>query len=57
MLSDHIIQDIFWAFKTGGYSLLNESSAESMSFPHNFHSAISNQLSITISVSPERMVA
>ena len=48
-------QDIFWAIQTGGCLLLHESSAESscMSFLHYFHSAISNHLSIAISMSPE----
>ena len=43
MLSDHIKQDIFLAFQTGGCLLLYESSAESscMSFLHYFHAAIS----------------
>ena len=47
MLRDHIQQDIFWAFQTGGCVLLHESSAESscMSFLHYFHTAISNHLS------------
>ena len=55
----HIQQDIFLAFQTGGFLLLHESSAESscLSFLHYFHSAISNHLSIAISMSPERMVA
>ena len=53
VLSDHIKQD----FKTGGCLLLHESSAESSrSFLHYFHSAISNHLSITISMSSECMV-
>ena len=57
MLSEHIQQDIFLAFQTGGDLLLHERSAESscMSFLHYFHSAISNHLSIAIS--PEWMVA
>ena len=29
VLSEHIKQDIFWAFQTGGCLLLHESSAES----------------------------
>ena len=39
---DHIKQDIFLAFQTGGCLLLHGSSAESscMSFLHYFHSAI-----------------
>ena len=47
VLSDHIQQDIFWAFQTGGCLLLNESIAESpcMDFLHYFHAAISNHLS------------
>ena len=47
MLSDHVQQDICWAFQTGGCLLLYESSAESscMSFLHYFHKAISNHLS------------
>ena len=57
VLSDHIKQDIFFfAFQTGGRSLLNESSAESSVLRH-FHSAISNHLSKVISMSPEWMVA
>ena len=45
MLSDHIKQDIFLAFQTGGCLLLYESSAESScSFLRYFHSAISNHL-------------
>ena len=46
VLSDHIKQDIFLGFQTGGSLLLHESSAESssMSFLHYFHSAISNHL-------------
>ena len=58
VLSDHIKQYISLAFQTGGWLLLNESSAESscMSFLHYFHSAISNQLSIAIAMSPEWMV-
>ena len=56
VLSDHIEQDIFLAFQTGGCLLLHESSAESRSFLRYFHSAISNHLSITISMSPEWMV-
>ena len=59
VLSDHIKQDIFLAFQTGGCLLLHESSAESsyMSFLHYFHSAINNHLSIAMSMSPEWMVA
>ena len=59
MLSDHIQQHIFWTLQTGGCLLLHESSADSscMSFLHYFHSAISNHLSIAISMSPEWMVA
>ena len=58
-LSDHIKQYIFLAFQTGDCLLLHESSAESscMSFLQFFHPAISNHLSIAISVSPEWMVA
>ena len=52
VLSDHIKQDIFLAFQTGGCLLPHESSAESY-----FHSAISNHLSIAFSMSPEWMVA
>ena len=56
---DHVKQDIFLAFQTGGCLLLHESSAESscMSFLHYFHSAISNHMSEVISMSPESMVA
>ena len=59
VLSDHIKQEIFLAFQTGGCLLLYESSAESscMSFLYYFHSAISNHRSIAISMLPERMVA
>ena len=54
-LSNHIKQDICLAFQTGGCLLLHESSAESScrSFLRNFHSAISNHLSIAISMSPK----
>ena len=53
VLSDHIQQDIFLALQTGDCLLLHESSAESscMSFLHYFHSAMSNHLSIAISLS------
>ena len=56
--SNHIKRYIFLAFQTGSCLLLHESSAESscMSFLHYFHSAISNHLSIAISMSPEWMV-
>ena len=59
VLSDHIKQDIFLAFQTGGCLLLPESSAEGscMSCMHYFRSAISNHLSIAISMSPKWMVA
>ena len=61
VLSDHIKQDIhvLLAFQTDGCLLLHESSAESscMSFLHYFHSAISNHLSIAISMSHKWMVA
>ena len=59
MFNDHIKQDIFLAFQTSGYLLLHESSAESspMNFLQYFHSAISNHLSIAMSMSPEYMVA
>ena len=59
VLSDHIKQDIFLAFQTGGCLLLHERSAESscMSFLHYFHSAISNHLSVAISMSPECLAA
>ena len=50
LLSDHIKQYIVLAFRTGGCLLLHESSAEI------FHAAISNHLSIAISMSPEWMV-
>ena len=52
VLSDHIRKDIFLAFQTGGCLLLPESIAES-SFLHYFHSALSNHLSIAISMSTE----
>ena len=57
-VSDHIKHGYFWLF-TGGCLLLHERSAESscMSFLHYFHSAISNHLSITISMLPELVVA
>ena len=55
VLSDHIKQEIFLAFQTGGCLLLHESSAERGSA--HFHSAISNHLSIVISMLPEWMVA
>ena len=47
VLSDHIQQDIFWTFQTGGCLLLHESSEDSlcMSFLHYFHTTISNYLS------------
>ena len=59
VFSDHIKQYIFWDFLTGGCLLLHESSAESacISFLHYFQSAISNHLSIVISLSHEWMVA
>ena len=59
VLSDHIKLDIFLAFQTGGCLLLHESSAENTcrSFLHYFHAAISNHLSIAISMSPEWVVA
>ena len=64
MLSDHIKQDIFLAFQTGGCLLLDESIAESScillhesSVESYFHSAIGNHLSIAISMSPEWVVA
>ena len=52
---DHIRQDIFLAFQTGGCLLLHESCAESScrSFLLYFHSAISNHLSIVMCISPE----
>ena len=62
VLSDHIKQDIFLAFQTGGCLLLHESIAErsvlvqkarKLCFLQYFHSAISNHLSIAISMSPE----
>ena len=56
VLSNHIKQDIFLALQTGGCLLLHESSAESScrrSFLQYFHSAISNHLSIAISMSPD----
>ena len=58
MISDHIQQDIFLAFQAGDCLLLNDSADSScISFLHYFHSAISNHLSIEISMSPEWMVA
>ena len=59
VLSDHIKQDIFLAFQTGGCLLLHKSSAECScrSFLHYFHSAISDHLSIAISMTPEWVVA
>ena len=59
VFSDHIKQDTFLAFQTGGCLLLHESSAESscMSVQCYFHSAMSHHLSIAISMSPEWMVA
>ena len=57
VLRHHIKQDIFLAFQTGGCLLLHEGSAESRSFLRYFHLAISNHLSIVISMSPELMVA
>ena len=55
IVNDYIKQDIFLAFQTGGCLLLHGSSAESscMSFLHYFHSAISNHLSIAMSISTE----
>ena len=59
VLSDHIKQDIFLAFQTGGCLIRHESSAESscLRFLHYFHSAISNHLSMVISMSPKWMAA
>ena len=60
VLSDHIKQDIFLAIQTGGCLLLYESSAESSRsrvFLCYFHAAISNNLSIAISMSSEWMIA
>ena len=51
VLSDYVKEDIFLAFQTDGCLLLHESSAESSSLKR-FHSAISNHLSISISMSP-----
>ena len=48
VLSDHMKQDIFLAFQTGGCLLMHKSIAE-----RSFHLAISNHLSIAISMSPE----
>ena len=48
VLSDHIKRDIFLAFQTGGCLPLHDSSA---------HSAISNHLSIVISISTEWVVS
>ena len=53
LLSDHIKQAMFWAFQTGDCLLLNESSAErycGRTFLRYFHSAISNHLSISMSM-------
>ena len=50
VFSDHITQDICFAFQTGGCLLLHESRAR-------LHSAISNHLSIAISMSPEWVIA
>ena len=52
VLSDHIKQDIFLAFQTGGCLLLYESSSSAL-----LYSAVSSYLSIAISMSPEWMVA
>ena len=49
VLSDHIKQDMCLAFQTGGRLLLNESS-EKLRY---LHTAISDHLSIAISMSPE----
>ena len=59
VLSDHIKQDIFLDFQTGGCLLLHENGAESYcrSFMRYFLSAISNNLTIAISMLPEWMVA
>ena len=62
VLSDHINQDIFLAFHSGGCLLLHESRTESprgRSFLCYFYAAISNHLSqsIAIPMSPERVVA
>ena len=59
VLSSHIKHDIFLAFQTGGCLLLHESSAESscISFLYYFQSAISNHLSIGMSMCSEWMVA
>ena len=56
VLSYIIQQDIFLAFQTPGRLLLHESSAES-SCMHYFNSAISNHLSIAISMARKWMVA
>ena len=52
--SDHIKQDIFLAFQTGGCLLLRE---RCMTFLHYFHSSIHNRLSIAISMSAKWMAA
>ena len=52
VLSNHIQQDIFFAFQTGGCLLLHESSVEGACMSY-FHSAISNHRSIAIFMSPE----
>ena len=59
VFSNHIKQYIFLAFQSGGCLLLHLNSAESscVSFLHYFHAAISNHLSIAISMSPDWMVA
>ena len=65
VLSDHIKQDIFFFFfrqvVASCYMKVVQkglpAGAFSRSFLHYFHSAISNHLSITISMSTEWMVA
>ena len=55
MFSDHIKQDMFLAFQTGGCLLVHKTSADM----HELSAlpSLSNYLSIAISMSPEWMVA
>ena len=59
VLSDHIKQDIFWLFRqVVAYCCMKVVQKSSCrSFLRYFHSAISNHLSIAISMSPEWMAA
>ena len=54
LLSDHIKQDMFLAFQTDLCLLLIPAKLSALLL---FHAAISNHLSIAISMSPEWMVA